>query len=78
MTDDSFEANSLWSPRVASEYLEKEVGALRKWDQWLAHDRRKTKPLIPSTKFCGYSVLYQRSHIEAFARELKQKLSEKQ
>ena len=59
-----FEQNSLWSPRVASEWLRDNVPVQRDWLSWLANDRRKSSPIVPFEKFAGYSVLYKRTDIE--------------
>ena len=65
----SFEENQLWSPRVASEFLESQLPGFRDWVSWLANDRRKEKPILPFVKFAGYSVLYQRPDVEQFIEQ---------
>lgn len=74
MKESDFVADSLWSPRVSAEYLSREVGPVRSWQQWLANDRVRTKPLIPFEKFCGHSVLYKRTDIERVAKDLREKM----
>ena len=67
MTDRSFESDSLWSPRVAVEWLDAHIPSGKDWLSWLAHDRRKSQPIVPFTKFAGYNILYKRTDIENIA-----------
>lgn len=67
MTGRNFESDSLWSPRVAVEWLDAHIPIEKDWLSWLAHDRRKAQPIVPYTKFCGYNVLYRRQDIERIA-----------